>query len=109
MPVTFKDFLIVQSESGHSVPDAKRLEKLSDKEFREIYVNEMKQFVRYHGHNPICTKCSVVIDNPESLVRYFGGNYHNSCFQEEYKNERSKLREYEVRYLDLVAKMAGNK
>lgn len=85
--------------------DIGKLSQLSPEKFREMYMKEMATFYRNHGKAPNCGKCHNPVENPEDLIRYFGANLHVGCFLDEFGEERSKLRECEKRFFDLVSRI----
>lgn len=88
--------------------DIGALKKLSLEEFREIHLNEMRNYVKNHSKNPRCLYCEKEILSPEDLRRYFGCSLDSECFIEIFSKERKSMRKgkrYILEYFDLVARL----
>ena len=98
----------IEDRNGLLTLDVLRLMELSDEDFSNWRLSEMQNYFKNHGRNPTCSRCSVIIESPDNLVRYFGENLHSSCFMEKYKREKNNLNEGEQTYFDRVLSLIKN-
>jgi hypothetical protein len=103
MAQQLKDFLVKNPLYGIPGYDLNRLEALPPKEFRRMYVANMKTYFEDPPRGVIeCWECSEDITSPEELVRRFGASLHNECFKIVHARERDTDQPYDRRYFDLV-------
>jgi hypothetical protein len=106
--LTLGDFINDDSfHSGQATLDVKRLMELSADDFVSAFRNEMRNYVKNHGHSPRCSRCPGKVD-AEDIIRYFGENLHSACFISAYFQEREKLDEREREYFDRVVKLIAS-
>lgn len=103
---------LVEDGTGGWVLDYNLSEKISDKKFREIHIEQNKieidNFQKLIGHKMSCEYCKEQIEKPEDLVRNAGGNSHVWCFEPIYiDNLKNKFPEHMRKYLDRVIKILG--
>lgn len=104
---------LVENSAGLLTLNFEKLEKLSNRKFRRIQLQENGSFIRNHvkqtGHFPECEYCEEHIAKPEELIREPGGSSHVWCFETIYKGElRKNFCENEQEYFDrLILTLLG--
>ena len=77
------------TQGTRSKTDFELLE-LSDAEFADHYLKQMKAYHRFDdGNKPNCTRCRKPINSVEEFRRYYGQDLHPACLKEAYEEDKA--------------------